>query len=95
MITKTEFDAYCKVMNSGKYNMLTDMGSARLAAGLTSEKYFLILKNWPNLNRKFYGEFSPKKTITIGNSKTETWAPKKDSATKSIRKQRAKPKKLF
>lgn len=46
MPTKEEFDAYERVRRSGKYNMFTQAIEASKDAGLSLERYRLVLLNY-------------------------------------------------
>ena len=45
-ISKEEFEKYMKVINTGKYNAITDAKEASSEAGLSLEKWFEIIKTF-------------------------------------------------
>ena len=51
IITKSEFNKYKDVQESGKYNMLDP--KARQETSLDREKWIYILKNYSDLNNKY------------------------------------------
>lgn len=52
-ITKEEFLAYERVRSEGKYNMIMDAKLAMQEAGLSHEKYSLIIKYYSELAEKY------------------------------------------
>lgn len=52
-ITKEEFDAFNRVRDEGKYNMVMDADKAAEAAGLSRDKWFKIIQNYGDLWSKF------------------------------------------
>jgi len=52
-ISKEEFEAYLKVINTGKYNAITDAEEASKEAVLTLELWFKIIDNFDGL-AEFY-----------------------------------------
>ena len=57
MVTKGEFQRYLRVQHSGKFNMYDQR--ARMATGLSSEKYLYIIKNYKELKHTFEKENQP------------------------------------
>ena len=57
-ITRDDFYAFADVRRSGEYNMLDP--NARIAAGLSKEKYFEIIRQHNQLHSKYKGEKSEK-----------------------------------
>jgi hypothetical protein len=54
-ITKEMFDAFNKVRENGKYNMIMNAKEAAEDAGLSMDDYWIIIKNYTELNKKFGG----------------------------------------
>ena len=52
-ITKDEFDAFNRVRDSGKYNMVVEADAAAAEAGLSRDKWFDIIKNYSELWDKY------------------------------------------
>ena len=52
-ITKREFQAYERVRQSGRYNMMTNAGLARRDTGLSQETYYAILRHYSALAAKW------------------------------------------
>lgn len=52
-ITKEEFNAFNRIRNEGKYNMIMDADQAASEAGLSRKKWFDIIQNYSELWSKF------------------------------------------
>lgn len=55
MITKEDFLRYVKVQTEGRYNMIMDANEAMLAAGLSSNQYWDIIRNYSTYYNEFIG----------------------------------------
>jgi alpha-L-fucosidase len=53
-ITKDQFDAFNKVREGGKYNMVMEAQDAAEDADLNMGQYWAIIKNYTELQNKFY-----------------------------------------
>jgi hypothetical protein len=53
-ITKEQFEAYNKVRETGKYNMVMDANDAAKEAGLSMDQYWEIIKKYDKLYKKIY-----------------------------------------
>lgn len=53
MPTKEQFEAYVKVQQSGRWNMLMNAREAAKEAGLDLNTYFGVLKNYSTLAAKY------------------------------------------
>ena len=52
-ITKLEFQAYERVRQTGRYNMMANSALARRDAGLSQETYYAILRHYSALAAKW------------------------------------------
>ena len=66
-VTKQEFEAYERVRQDGKYNMIAKSKWAAKEAGLSIERYFAVLNNyakcvkkWPDVRSRYYDDLSAK-----------------------------------
>lgn len=53
MPTKEEFEAFEKVRRSGKWNMFMDAKNAAIDAGLSPDRYKLVLMNYETCMLKY------------------------------------------
>ena len=52
-ITKTQYDAYNRVRDGGRFNMVMEATQARMSAGLDEVSYWTIISHYRELMEKF------------------------------------------
>ncbi len=52
-ITKAQYDAYNRVRDGGRFNMVMEATQARMSAGLDEDSYWTIISHYRELMEKF------------------------------------------